>query len=135
MIVTGLIIYGKSATSMHFLGKEALAGGCLAIGIANITGYSIISALASSMEGISSQACGAQQWLLVGQTLQRTIMILILSCIPISILWLNSEPLLLLCGQNPTISSIASTYLSFSLPDLIFQSLINPLKIYLRHKT
>jgi MATE family multidrug resistance protein len=135
MILTGLFIYGKSAISMFFMGKigkEALAGGSLAISIANISGYSVISGLAMGMEGISSQACGAKQWHLMGLTLQRTIIILCLACIPISFLWLNFQPILLFCGQNPTISSIAATYLAFSLPDLLFQSFINPLKIYLR---
>jgi MATE family multidrug resistance protein len=72
MILTGLFIYGKFAISMFFLGKigkEALAGGSLAISIANISGYSVISDLAIGMEGISSQACGAKQWPLMGQTL------------------------------------------------------------------
>ncbi|KAA8547218.1 hypothetical protein F0562_003626 [Nyssa sinensis] len=135
MIITGLLIYGKSAISMLFmgrLGKESLAGGSLSIGIANITGYSVISGLAMGMEAISSQACGAKQWPLMGQTLQRTIAILISACIPISLLWINIEAVLHFCGQDPTISSIASIYLAFSLPDLFFQSLINPLKIYLR---
>ncbi|KAJ6678430.1 PROTEIN DETOXIFICATION [Salix viminalis] len=135
MIITGLLIYGKSAISMLFmgrLGKEVLAGGSLSIGIANITGYSIISGLALGMEAISSQACGAKQWPLMGQTLQQTITILILACIPISLLWLNFEPVLIFCGQDRAISSIASTYLVFSLPDLVLQSFINPLKIYLR---
>lgn len=134
-IIMGLITYGKSAISMYFLGKlskKALVGGSLAIGVANITGYSIISSLATSMDGISSQACGAQQWTLIGQTLQCSIMILTLTCITISILWLNIEPVLLFCGQNPTISSIATTYLGFSLPDLIFTSLIISFKIFLR---
>ncbi|MFQ6634267.1 hypothetical protein Gotur_011338 [Gossypium turneri] len=135
MIITGLLIYGKSAISMFFmgkLGKEALAGGSLSIGIANITGYSVISGLAMGMEAISSQACGAKQWPLMGQTLQRTIAILTIACLPISVLWLNIESILLFCGQDPVISSVASTYLAFSLPDLLFQSLINPLRIYLR---
>ncbi|KAL3833344.1 hypothetical protein ACJIZ3_008080 [Penstemon smallii] len=135
MIITGLLIYGKSLVSMLFLGrlgKDALAGGSLAIGIANITGYSVISGLAMGMEAISSQAFGAKKWPLMSQTLQRTIIILLLACIPISLLWLNIEPILIFCNQDPTISSIASTYLTFCLPDLIFQSLINPLKIYLR---
>ncbi|KAL2522765.1 MATE efflux family protein [Forsythia ovata] len=135
MIITGLLIYGKSLISMLFmgrLGKEALAGGSLAIGIANITGYSVISGLSMGMEPISSQAFGAKQLSLMGQTLQRTIIILGFSCIPISFLWLNIQPILLLCRQDPTISSIASTYLSFCLPDLLFQSLINPLRIHLR---
>ncbi|GKU98971.1 hypothetical protein SLEP1_g11900 [Rubroshorea leprosula] len=135
MIITGLLIYGKSAISMFFmgkLGKETLAGGSLSIGIANMSGYSVISGLAMGMEAISSQACGAKQWPLMGQTLQRTIAILALACIPISALWLNFEPILLFCGQDPVISSIASTYLAFSIPDLVFQSLVNPLRIYLR---
>ncbi|KAJ7952864.1 Protein DETOXIFICATION [Quillaja saponaria] len=135
MIIAGLLIYGKSAISMLFMGKiekDTLAGGCLAIGIANITGFSVISGLAAGMESISSQACGAQQWHLMSQTLQRTIIILILACLPISYLWLNFEPILLFWGQNPTISSIAATYLAFSLPDLLFQSFFNPLKIFLR---
>ncbi|XP_044480309.1 protein DETOXIFICATION 48-like [Mangifera indica] len=135
MIMTGLLIYGKSAISMLFmgkLGKHELAGGSLSIGIANITGYSLISGLSMGMEAISSQACGPRQWPLMGQTLQRTIVILLLVCLPISLLWLNFEPILLFCGQDSVISSIASTYLVFSLPDLFFQSIINPLKIYLR---
>ncbi|CAA0840950.1 MATE efflux family protein [Striga hermonthica] len=135
MIVTGLLIYGKSLISMLFLGhlgKPALAGGSLAIGLANITGYSVISGLASGTEPISSQAFGARRWPLMAQTLHRTIILLLLACIPISILWLNIRPVLSLFDQNPEISKIASTYLAFCLPDLLLQSFINPIKIYLR---
>ncbi|PIN10097.1 putative membrane protein, predicted efflux pump [Handroanthus impetiginosus] len=135
MIITGLLIYGKSLISMLFLGKlgkDTLAGGSLAIGIANITGYSVISGLALGMEPISSQAFGAKQGPLITQTLKRTVIILLFACIPISILWLNIQPILVFCNQDPTISSIASVYLTFCLPDLLFQSLINPIKIYLR---
>jgi MATE family multidrug resistance protein len=61
---------------MGKIGKEALAGGSLAICIANIFGYSVIFGLAMGTEGISSQVCGAKQWPLMGQTLQRTTIIL-----------------------------------------------------------
>lgn len=135
MIITGLLIYGRSLISMLFLGKlgkDALAGGSLAVGIANITGYSVLSGLALGMEAISSQAFGAKQWPLMYQTLQRTVILLLFACIPICVLWLNIQSILVFCDQDPTISSIASTYLTFCLPDLLFQSLINPLKIYLR---
>ncbi|KAL3525697.1 hypothetical protein ACH5RR_014069 [Cinchona calisaya] len=135
MIITGLLVYGKSMISMLFmgrLGKDALAGGSLSSGIANITGFSIISGLALGMEGISSQACGAKQWSLMGQTLQRTIIILLLTSIPISFLWLKIEPILIFFRQDSIISSIAASHLAFCLPDLIFQSIINPLKIFLR---
>lgn len=134
-IITGLLIYGKSTISMMImgkLGKEELAGGSLSIGFANISGYSIISDIAMGMEGISSQACGAHQWPLMGQILQRTIAILISVSIPIFIFWLNAEPILLFFDQDPHISTVASIYLTYSLPDLLFQSFVNPLRIYLR---
>ncbi|KAI9164869.1 hypothetical protein LWI28_003663 [Acer negundo] len=135
MIFIGLLTYGNSLISMYFmgkLGKNELAGGCLSIGIANITGYSIISGLSTGMEAISSQAYGANMWVLMGQILQRTIVILLTACLPISLLWLYSEPILVFCGQEPVISSIAYSYLLFSLPDIVFQSIINPLRIFLR---
>ncbi|KAI3947698.1 hypothetical protein MKX01_034363 [Papaver californicum] len=135
MIITGLLFYGKAVISMLFmgrLGKDVLAGGSLSIGFANITGYSVLSGLAMGMEAISCQAYGAKQWLLMGHALQCTIFILISASLPISFLWLNVEPILIYCGQDPSIASIASTYLAFSIPDLLFQSFINPLKIYLR---
>lgn len=135
MIVSGLLNYGKSLISMLFLGKlgkDALAGGSLAMGVANISGYSVVSGLALGMDPIACQAFGAKQWSLMSQTLQRTIIIVLLACIPISLLWLNIEAILVFCHQDPTISSLASTYLTFCLPDLFFQALINPLRIFLR---
>lgn len=135
LIISGLLTYGKSAISVAFmgrLGKEELAGGSLAVGFANITGYSILSGLAMGMDPISSQAFGAKQWALMGHTLQRTILILLLCCIPISLLWLNVNPILIFLGQDPSITAIAATYLAFCLPDLLFIALINPIRIYLR---
>ncbi|XP_074295377.1 protein DETOXIFICATION 49-like [Silene latifolia] len=135
LIISSLLTYGKSAISMGFmghLGKEALAGGSLAISFANITGYSVLSGLAMGMDAISSQACGAKQWALMGHTLQRTIIFLLLCCLPISLLWLNIKPIFIFLGQDPSICSVAETYLTFCLPDLLLMALINPLKIYLR---
>ncbi|XP_031491388.1 protein DETOXIFICATION 48-like [Nymphaea colorata] len=135
MLVVGLIFYGRAAVSMLFLGrlgKHELAGGSLSIGFANITGYSILSGLALGMEPISSQAFGAKRYSLMCLTLQRTILILLVACLPISLLWLKMKPILLLCGQDPIITSVASTYLAFSLPDLFFQAVLHPLRIYLR---
>ncbi|RVX21507.1 Protein detoxification 48 [Vitis vinifera] len=133
MIITGLLIYGKSAISMLFmgrLGKEALAGGSLSIGFANITGYSVISGLAMGMEAISSQACGAKQWPLMAQTLQRTTAILASACIPISLLWLNVERILLFAAKTqpclqllpPTSHSLS--LISFPIPNQSSQNLL-----------
>ncbi|KAL3834491.1 hypothetical protein ACJIZ3_009227 [Penstemon smallii] len=135
MILTGLLLYSRSMISMLFLGRLgnlALAGGSLAVGFANITGYSILSGLAMGMEPICGQAFGAKRYKLLGLSLQRTILLLILTSIPISLLWLNMKRILLFCGQDDDIATQAQDYLFYSLPDLFAQSLLHPIRIYLR---
>ncbi|KAJ4706091.1 Protein DETOXIFICATION [Melia azedarach] len=135
MILTGLLLYSRSMISMLFLGRLgelSLAGGSLALGFANITGYSILSGLAMGMEPICGQAFGAKKHKLLGLALQRTILLLILTSLPITLLWLNMKRILLFCGQDVAIATEAQSYLLYSLPDLLAQSLLHPLRIYLR---
>ncbi|XP_006364986.1 protein DETOXIFICATION 48-like [Solanum tuberosum] len=133
--LTGLVLYSRSMISMLFLGylgELELAGGSLSIGFANITGYSVISGLAMGMEPICGQAYGAKQMKLLGITLQRTVLLLLSTSIPISFMWLNMKRILLWCGQDEDISNMAHTFIVFAIPDLFFLSLLHPLRIYLR---
>ncbi|KAL2227115.1 protein DETOXIFICATION 49 [Sesamum indicum] len=135
MILTGLLLYSRSMISMLFLGRLgdlALAGGSLAVGFANITGYSILSGLAMGMEPICGQAFGAKKYTLLGLSLQRTVLLLVLTSFPISLLWLNMKRILLFCGQDEAIATQAQAYLFYSVPDLFAQALLHPLRIYLR---
>ncbi|KAL0312660.1 UNVERIFIED_CONTAM: protein DETOXIFICATION 49 [Sesamum radiatum] len=138
MILTGLLIYSRSMISMLFLGRLgdlSLAGGALALGFANITGYSVLSGLAMGMEPICGQAFGAQRFKLLGLTLQRTVILLLLTSIPLAFLWLNMKQILIICGQDHDIAMEAQSYILFSLPDLIAQSFLHPLRIYLRSQS
>ncbi|XP_002978667.2 protein DETOXIFICATION 48 [Selaginella moellendorffii] len=134
-VVTGILVYLRSLISMLFLGhlgELELAGGSLAIGFANITGYSVLSGLAMGMEPICGQAFGAHKWKLMGLTLQRSVVFLSCSCLPIALLWLNMNRILNFCGQDPAVTAMAHNYLLFSLPDLLIQALLNPIRVYLR---
>ncbi|KAF3340163.1 MATE efflux family protein 5 [Carex littledalei] len=136
MILTGLLLYLRSMISMLFLGRLgglALAGGSLAIGFANITGYSVLSGLAMGMEPICGQAFGAKRHNLLRLTLQRTILLLLCVSIPIALFWTYCmRPILLLCGQDESISGAAQQFILYSTPDLLLQSFLHPLRIYLR---
>ncbi|WCJ36591.1 MATE efflux family protein [Euphorbia peplus] len=135
MILTGLLLYSRSMISMLFLGRLgelSLAGGSLALGFANITGYSVLSGLAMGMEPICGQAFGAKKNTLLGLTLQRTILLLLFVSLPISLLWLNMKTILLFCGQDLAIATQAQSFLFYSIPDLLTQSFLHPLRIYLR---
>ncbi|KAF5203801.1 Detoxification-like protein [Thalictrum thalictroides] len=133
--LTGLILYSKALVTMlfiGFLGELELAAVSLSIGFANITGYSIITGLSMGMEPICGQAFGAKRWSLLGVTLQRTVLVLLFSCLPLVLLWLSMENILLWCGQDPKVTSVASVYLTYSIPDLFAQALLQPLRIHLR---
>ncbi|XP_040383961.1 protein DETOXIFICATION 49 [Oryza brachyantha] len=135
MIMTALILYVRPMISMLFLGRLgelALAGGSLAIGFANITGYSVLSGLAMGMEPVCGQAVGAKNFPLVGATMQRMVLLLLAVSVPVAFLWTKMEPLLLLCGQDAAIAAAAQRYILFCLPDLFFLSFLHPLRIYLR---
>ena len=80
------------------LGDAALAGGSLAIRFANITGYSVIKGLSMGMEPICGQAFGAKRWVVLSQTFQKAIILLLIATIPISILWLNMQTILMWLG-------------------------------------
>ncbi|KAL7587112.1 hypothetical protein Lser_V15G35930 [Lactuca serriola] len=138
MVLTGMLLYSRSMISMLFLGhlgELSLAGGSLAIGFANITGYSILSGLSMGMEPICGQAFGAGKHTRLGLCLQKTILLLLLTSFPISLLWINMKRILLFCGQDQEIATMAQTYLLYSLPDLFAQSFLHPLRIYLRSQS
>ncbi|KAJ7969530.1 Protein DETOXIFICATION [Quillaja saponaria] len=133
--LTALIFYSRSIVSMLFLGHLGnlqLAAGSLAIAFANITGYSVLSGLALGMEPLCSQAFGAKRPKLLSLTLQRCVIFLLVSSIPISILWFNMSRILLYLHQEPSITRMAHTYLLFSVPDLLSNAFIHPIRIYLR---
>ncbi|TKY44559.1 Multidrug and toxin extrusion protein 1 [Spatholobus suberectus] len=133
--LTGLIFYARSMLSMLFLGHlgdTELAAGSLAIALANITGYSVLSGLSLGMEPLCSQAFGAKRPKLLSLTLQRCVMFLTLSSIPISLLWLNMSKIFLLLHQDLKITKMAQTYLVFLLPDLLTNSFLHPIRVYLR---
>ncbi|XP_038980282.1 protein DETOXIFICATION 53-like [Phoenix dactylifera] len=135
IVMTSFLLYSRSVIAMLFLGHLGdveLAGGSLAIAFANITGYSVVKGLAMGMDPICAQAFGAKRWAVLSQTFQKTILLLFLSTIPISVLWVNMEPILLHLGQDPAILPSAKDYLLFSLPDLLAQSFLHPLRIFLR---
>ncbi|GLT78284.1 hypothetical protein SLA2020_498240 [Shorea laevis] len=138
MVLTGLLLYSRSMVSMLFLGQLgelALAGGSLAVGFANITGYSVLSGLAMGMEPICAQAFGSKRYKLLGLTLQRTIVLLLITSTFIAFLWVNMKKILLFCGQEEDIADEAQSFILYSLPDLVAQSILHPLRIYLRSQS
>ncbi|KAG8087755.1 hypothetical protein GUJ93_ZPchr0010g8884 [Zizania palustris] len=135
MVGAGLLIYMRSLVSMLFLGQLGrlpLAGGSLALGFANITGYSVLSGLAAGMDPVCGQAFGAGRTSVLTAALRRTVMLLLAASIPISLLWVAMYRVLVATGQDPDIAACAYEFILCSLPDLVVQSFLHPVRVYLR---
>ncbi|KAF2561208.1 hypothetical protein F2Q70_00015925 [Brassica cretica] len=129
------LVYVRAVVSVLFLGRLGsleLAGGALSIGFTNITGYSVLVGLASGLEPVCSQAFGSKNWELLSLSLHRMVMILLIASVPIGLLWINLGPIMLFLGQDPEITATAAEYCHYALPDLLTNTLLQPLRVYLR---
>ncbi|CAH8373250.1 unnamed protein product [Eruca vesicaria subsp. sativa] len=135
LVFTGLLLYFRSFVSLFFLGRlgdHTLAGGSLALAFANITGYSLFSGLTMGVESICSQAFGAKRYSLVMATIRRGIILLLFTSLPVFLLWVNIDKILKTLKHDEDLASEAHTFLLYSVPDLIAQSFLHPLRVYLR---
>ncbi|PKI54298.1 hypothetical protein CRG98_025313 [Punica granatum] len=133
-----LLVFIRQVVSVLFLGRLGsleLAGGALAIGFTNITGYSVLVGLASGLEPVCSQAYGSKNWDLLSLSLQRMVLILLIAIVPIGLLWLNLEPIMVSMGQDRAITATAATFCLYSLPDLLTNTLLQPLRVFLRSQS
>lgn len=84
------------------------------------------------MEPICGQAYGASKRGILCLTFQRAFLLLLITTIPMSILWFNVDTILLWLGQDVEIAYTARLYILYSLPDLLAQACLHPLRIFLR---
>ncbi|PIA49929.1 hypothetical protein AQUCO_01300572v1 [Aquilegia coerulea] len=133
-MVMNLIWFTKIAITTVYLGRLGelqLAGGTLGFTFANVTGFSVLTGLCGAMEPICGQAFGAKNYRLLHKTLLMATLLLLVTTIPISLLWLKVDKILIYFGQDRDISIVAKNYLMYLLPDLFATSFLCPIKAYL----
>ena len=134
--VTNVLNYSITSVSVFSLGHidtNALAAISLASLLVNTTGLCVAQGIASALDTLCSQSfTGSSDYYAVGKHLQRSIIVSIVLCIPISILWLFAEPILLALGQNQEISEISGLFIKLMIPGLFPVFLNESLKRYLQ---
>ncbi|XP_063061117.1 multidrug and toxin extrusion protein 1-like [Engraulis encrasicolus] len=109
---TPLIVTGFSGN----LGKTVLAGYAMSSVILNVTAFATGGGLILACNTLVSQTFGARNLLRVGVILQRSILILLLFCLPCWALLVNTRAILLVLGQEPEVARIAQMYVMAMLP-------------------
>ncbi|KAL0904511.1 hypothetical protein M5K25_026635 [Dendrobium thyrsiflorum] len=100
------------------LGELALSGASLAISFAAVTGFSMLIGMGCTLEALCGQAFGAKQYNMLGVQLQKAMLVLTISCIPVAFLWFFTEKILIFFHQDPEISKKAGLYARWMVPSL-----------------
>ncbi|KAL2096119.1 hypothetical protein ACEWY4_008267 [Coilia grayii] len=98
------------------LGNSALAGYAMACAIINVSSAATGIGLCLACDTLIAQTFGARNLLRVGVILQRSLLILLLHCLPCWALLVNTQAILLVLGQEPEVARIAEIYVLAYLP-------------------
>ncbi|XP_015957739.1 protein DETOXIFICATION 16 isoform X1 [Arachis duranensis] len=135
LVTVSLLNYGLQVISVMFvghLGQLPLSGASMATSFASVTGFSLLTGMASALDTLCGQSYGAKQHRMVGIHMQRAMLILMILCIPLSIIWANTASILTALGQDPQISSEAGQYAKFMIPSLFAYGLLQCLNRFLQ---
>ncbi|KAG0498352.1 hypothetical protein HPP92_003043 [Vanilla planifolia] len=113
-----------STVVVGHIGEEVLAGVALAISFAAVTGFSMLLGMGCGLETICGQAFGAKNYHLLGVQLQKAMLVLSVSCIPVAIMWCFADDILVFLRQDPETSTKAGVYARWMLPSLFAYGLI-----------
>ncbi|CAI0543535.1 unnamed protein product [Linum tenue] len=119
MILTNVFFYLIPLVSVMFaghLGELHLAGATLANSWATVTGFAFMTGLSGALETLCGQDFGSKLYRKLGIHLQASCIISFLFSVGISVIWFYTEPILILLGQDPQISSMAALYIKYLIP-------------------
>ncbi|KAL6975415.1 Protein DETOXIFICATION 19 [Sarracenia purpurea var. burkii] len=88
--------------------------------------------LSGALETLCGQGYGAKLYWMLGIYLQASCIISFFFSVTISIFWFYSEPILIFLHQDPHISKLAATYISFLAPGLFAFGLLHNLLRFLQ---
>ncbi|XAR52474.1 hypothetical protein NMG60_11020576 [Bertholletia excelsa] len=112
------------------LGELALSSTAMAVSISSVTGFSVLLGMSTALETLGGQAYGAQQYQKLGTQTYTAIFCLLIVCLPLSIIWINTGKILIFIGQDPLISQEAGKYMTWLVPALFAYAILQPLVRY-----
>jgi MATE family multidrug resistance protein len=87
--------------------------------------------MSGALSTLCAQAYGAKDYETLGLSLQRALLIMFTTCVPVSILWMCSESLFIMVGQKPSVAAAAAEYLMLLIPSLWTNAGVQSLQAWL----
>lgn len=84
------------------------------------------------METLCGQAFGARKYDMLGVYLQRSVIVLTITGIPITLVYVFSKPMLLLLGQSPSMASAATLFVYGLIPQVFAYAINFPIQKFLQ---
>ncbi|KAJ8430608.1 hypothetical protein Cgig2_021570 [Carnegiea gigantea] len=135
LMLVNLLLNSMQLISIMFaghLGELPLSGASMASSFASVTGFSLLMGMASALDTFCGQAYGAKQYHMLGIHMQRAMLILVLVSIPLAVIWANTEPILVIFGQDHRIAAEAGKYALVMIPSLFAYGLLHSIVRFLQ---
>ncbi|PSR89468.1 Protein DETOXIFICATION like, partial [Actinidia chinensis var. chinensis] len=127
LVVVSFLQYSLQMISVMFvghLGQLSLSSAAMALSFAEVTGFSFLLGMGSALETFCGQAYGARQYHMLGVYMQRAMLVLMLTCIPIAVIWAFTGHIFEICGQDSEISKQAGIFACWLIPSLFPYALL-----------
>ncbi|KAK8507998.1 hypothetical protein V6N12_025107 [Hibiscus sabdariffa] len=134
-VIVYMINYLMSMSTQIFsghLGNLELAAASLGNTGIQIFTYGLLLGMGSAVETLCGQAFGAQKYDMLGIYLQRSAVLLTITGILLTLIYVFSEPILLFLGESPEISSAAAVFVYGLIPQIFAYALNFPIQKFLQ---
>ncbi|KAJ6386415.1 hypothetical protein OIU78_016352 [Salix suchowensis] len=133
--ITLLCQYGTNTLTTIFvghLGNLQLSAVSVSLSVIVTFAFGFLLGMGSALETLCGQAFGAGQVHMLGVYLQRSVIILFVSCIILSPIYIFAAPILKFVGQEDVLSNLAGKFSILVLPNLFSLSIYFPTQKFLQ---
>ncbi|KAJ4978116.1 hypothetical protein NE237_008896 [Protea cynaroides] len=137
-VLVYMINYFMSMSTQIFsghLGNLDLAAASLGNTGIQIFTYGLLLGMGSTVETLCGQAFGASKYEMLGIYLQRSTILLMLTGLPLTVIYIFSKHILMLFGQSSTIASAAATFVYGLIPQIFAYAANFPIQKFLQSQS
>jgi len=134
-VVVYVVNYIMSMATQIFsghLGNLELAAASLGNAGIQAFAYGLMLGMGSAVETLCGQAYGAKNYNMLGIYLQRSIILLMVTGIPLTLIYVFSKPILLLLGESERIASAAAIFVYGLIPQIFAYAANFPIQKFLQ---